>query len=116
MPNHKAPSMAQPGEPIRRDHGKLTFVAQITVDGGFSLNVFTGSERESALGFTVADRRIARSMYKRAADMATAGRNAAEITAALLGEQAAVLAEASYTLTRALGQAGECPPCLEDAV
>lgn len=94
--------LSVPGESIRKDFGSLTLEAQLTVDGGFSCNVFVGSERESALSFTVADRQIARSMYRRIAELARTGKNAAEITTILAAQQANVLNQVAEVLATAI--------------
>jgi hypothetical protein len=50
--------------PDTKKLGALTIVAQITTDGGYSINTFTGPEREANLCFTTPDRDTFRLAYK----------------------------------------------------
>lgn len=59
------PSVAASGDtsPVRKDFGSLTIIAQVTVDGGYSINTFTGPTREDNLCFTTTDRNLYRRVY-----------------------------------------------------
>ena len=55
--------ISQHTEPDVKPFGALTIVAQITVDGAYSINTFTGPIREDKLCFTTADRDLFRRVY-----------------------------------------------------
>lgn len=49
--------------PVTKTYGRLTVTAQITVDGGYSINVMTGPIREDALCLATTDRDLYRRVY-----------------------------------------------------
>jgi hypothetical protein len=81
----KAPDMtAVLSTPVIKTFGSLTITAQVTVDGGYSINVMTGPIREHALCFTTADRALYRRVYRVIAEGGLAGVRPDGIHAALL--------------------------------
>jgi hypothetical protein len=70
--------------PVIKTFGSLTITAQVTVDGGYSINVMTGPIREANLCFTTADRALYRRVYRVIAEGGLAGVRPDGIHAALL--------------------------------
>jgi hypothetical protein len=70
--------------PVIKTFGSLTITAQVTVDGGYSINVMTGPIREANLCFTTADRDLYRKVYRVIAEGGLAGVRPEGVHAALL--------------------------------
>jgi hypothetical protein len=70
--------------PVIKTFGSLTITASRTVDGGYSINAFTGPIREANLCFSTADRALYKRVYRVIAEGGLAGVRPDGIHAALL--------------------------------
>jgi hypothetical protein len=88
-------------ETYTRTFGNLTLHANRTADGGYSLTVWAGMEKQSALGITTGDRNTFRARYRLVAEAAIAGVKPEAIADQINAPAAAVLAAAAEVVNTA---------------